>query len=509
MKLLADLHTHSKNSRFRHGKNSIEEMAIAANEMGLVEIAITDHGYAHVFRTDKQKLIEARKVVDEINKWSKTKVLLGIEANIIKEDGTLDIDAETLSMLDILVISYHRMTITDFANYFGFAKKTEVAKKRCTNAFVNAINKYPVSMVAHLDSILTTDLYEIGKACRERGTMVEINNRHTKWTDKQVQDLIDSGCMFAVSSDAHSREMVGEVDKAFEYIRKYNIPSERVVNVEFSESEKSELDRRFTAYESLYEQLAKTKKDREDVIETRRRTEITGKLSTEMEDELRKIAGEKGLEYKEYNYETVEDGYMKNMSKEDLELARQAQEYIMQKDIENEQAANGNRFEQEERQEEYKFEDNHPLMRGVGSFETKFQSLNQVIENEELAENNDEFGDVNQAVAEKSENSSIFEKFSTSSNKVQEFKEIISEGKPETEVSAQKTQARQVFKKVEPENFMDSITQTKLVAGAKPIEVKPLEEEVKKGETKKPASQKGGRKGFFIAVNSLVDDDKK
>ena len=53
MKLLADLHTHSKYSRFGHGKNSIEEMAIAANEMGLVEIGITDHGYKHFFRTTK------------------------------------------------------------------------------------------------------------------------------------------------------------------------------------------------------------------------------------------------------------------------------------------------------------------------------------------------------------------------------------------------------------------------------------------------------------------------
>ena len=127
MKLLADLHTHSKNSRFGHGKNSIEEMAIAANEIGLVEIGITDHGYSHFFKTSKQKLKQARKIVDEINSWSKTKVLLGIEADIIKEDGTIDIDNETLSMLDILIVGYHRLIFTDFAGLFGNTKKTEQA----------------------------------------------------------------------------------------------------------------------------------------------------------------------------------------------------------------------------------------------------------------------------------------------------------------------------------------------------------------------------------------------
>ena len=216
MKLLADLHTHSKNSRFNHGKNTIEEMAIAANEMGLVEIGITDHGYAHFFRTTKSKIRQARKIVDEINTWSKTKVLLGVEADIISENGDLDIDNETLAMLDILVVGYHKMIFTDFANFFGKTPKTPEARKKCTNAFINAINKYPVTMVSHLDSILKTDLYEIGKACRQRGTLVEINNRHNKWNEKQIDDLIVSGCLFAVSSDAHSREKVGDVDRALD-----------------------------------------------------------------------------------------------------------------------------------------------------------------------------------------------------------------------------------------------------------------------------------------------------
>ena len=217
MKLIADYHTHSKNSRFGHGKNSIEEMALQANERGLVEIGITDHGYAHFFRTSKEKIKKARKLIDEINEWSKTKVLLGLEADIIAEDGTLDVDNETLAMLDILIISYHRMTVTNFANYFGFTKKTKEARQKCTNAFINAIKRYPVTIVAHLDSILTTDLYEIGKVCAERGTMVEINNRHTKWNAQQVEDLIASDCMFVVSSDAHSREKVAEVKRKLAY----------------------------------------------------------------------------------------------------------------------------------------------------------------------------------------------------------------------------------------------------------------------------------------------------
>lgn len=519
MKLLADLHTHSTNSRFKHGKSSIEEMAIEANEIGLVEIGITDHGYQHFFRTSKEKLKEARKTVDDINKWSKTKVLLGIEADIISEDGTLDIDNETLSLLDILIVSYHRMTFTNFANFFGFAKKDEATRKKCTNAFINAINKYPVTIVAHLDSILSTDLYEIGKVCRERGTMVEINNRHTKWTDKQMEDLIASGCMFVVSSDAHNRNQVGEVDKAFEYIRKYEIPSERIANVKFAEEEKSDADRNFSAYQSVYEQLAKTKREREVAIETKNRTEITGRLSAEMEDELRKIAGEKGLEYQEYKQETVEDGYMKNMSDEDIALVKEAEEYIRKKRLEEAQQESGETFDDEET---LSFDDNHPLVRD--SFEEKFQPFNKSVIGIEEDEKPSIRQDSSEVVIEDDEpenvNTTAFDQLNSASSKMQMFKDIMaSGGEEEVEESKQIAQQeelpkaspvpqKQEFKKVEPENFMDSITRTNLVNRGKLVAVS--EPEPAKAPEKKTVSPRNGRRGALISVDSLIGgEDKK
>ena len=527
MKLLADLHTHSKNSRLRHGKSSIEEMAIEANERGLVEIGITDHGYSHFFRTSKDKIKEARKTVDEINKWSKTKVLLGVEADIISEDGTLDIDNETLSLLDILIVSYHRMTVTDFANFFGFAKKTEEAKKKCANAFVNAINKYPVTIVAHLDSILETDLYEIGKACRENGTLVEINNRHTKWNEKQVQDLIDSGCIFAVSSDAHTREAVGEVDKALEIIRKYNIPSERIANIEFAEEEKSEEDRKYSAYQSVYEQIAKAKRDREFVLETKRKTEITGRISSEMENELRKIAEEKGLEYQEVKRETVEEGYMKAMSDEDIDLVKQAEEYIRNQKLEDAKRESTENFDEEETLES--FDDNHPLVRE--SFEEKFQPFNKSVigieeeESESIAvqpkvEENSNVGEVQQANVA---TGSAYDQLNSSSSRMQEFRNIMSSGsdapvqevsepvkeiQQEQSVEPQQVPQKQVFKKVEPENFMDSITRTRLVNGAKPVNVSQQAQQPKTVQ-RNPVVQRGGRGGGFIAVDGLLGGNKK
>ena len=515
MKLLADLHTHSKYSRFFHGKSTIEQMVIAANELGLVEIAITDHSFKHFFGTNIVNLVKAREEIDEINKWSKTKVLLGIEADIIAEDGTLDIDNETLSMLDILVVGYHRMTFTDFAGFFGNVSKSEKARKKCTNAFINAIRKYPVTIVSHLDSVLSTDLYEIGKVCRERGTMVEINNRHTKWTEKQMNDLIDSGCMFVVSSDAHSRNMVGEIDRAIEYIKKYNIPSERVVNIQFSEEEKSDLDREFSAYRSVYEQVAKAKKAKEEALDTKFKTEITGTLSAEMEKALKDIAREKGLHYEERKLETVDGAYMRtSIEDEDMdELVSRAQNYIRSHELQSIQEENEQVIAEEEEEDEisYSFDDDHPLVKDA--FADRFQAINSVIKQSEGHKLESEENVNENDFASKKLNSDIpaYKQLDGEYMTPEDFKNLKNMINERNERESSKEKAEPVIvkpttqeKKVEPESFMDSITRTRLANNTKTTASKP-----NKPQSPKTAGQRGGKRGAFIVVDNLLTGDKK
>lgn len=333
MKLLADLHTHSKYSGPFHAKDTIEQMAYAANEQGLVEVAITDHGYNHWCGTSLYKIAKARLEIDEINKWSKTKVLLGVEADIISEDGKLDIDEDTLQIIDVLVVGYHRLIKTDFVNYFGFQKKTKEAKEKATNAFINAINKYPVTIVSHLDSILTTDLYRIGKACADKGVMVEINNRHCKWTEEQVNELIASGCLFVVSSDAHRSEDVGNVSRALAIVKKYNIPLDMIANIQLEDFEKTDQDVELEEYYSLYLAKKKEKEEKEAALAEKKKTQFTNSLSEEMESKLREIAKEKGLHYEEVQEEddlTEEYQRFRATYAETEELIKQAKDFLNQ-----------------------------------------------------------------------------------------------------------------------------------------------------------------------------------
>jgi len=362
MRLLADFHTHTKFSRFFHGKNTIEEMVNAANAIGLQEIAITDHGYNHICGTTKANIDKARKIVDEINQWSTTKVLLGYEADILSEDGTLDIDSETITKLDILLAGYHRMIKTDFASFFGKQEQTEQAIERATNAYINALEKYPITMVTHLNSILKTDLYKIGVACRKHNTMVEINSRHLNFSEEDVNNLVASGCMFAVSSDAHSRDDVGRVENCFDLIRKYQIPSEMFVNIEFSQDEMTENHREIETYYGIYKQKQEERQRKQEEFFAKKEQEFTQTLSNEMEEALGKIAREQGYAYSKPDNSFVE--YERDFEDDfdEEEIIKRAKEFLGQDISDDFQDENSNlEFENEQSVEDTVVSEDFPV----------------------------------------------------------------------------------------------------------------------------------------------------
>ena len=91
MRLLGDYHTHTIFSRSNHGKSTIKENSDFAKTKNLKEIAITDHGYGHLFYGVDKKNID--KIKQEINENSdeNLKVLYGIESNLLNFNGDIDI----------------------------------------------------------------------------------------------------------------------------------------------------------------------------------------------------------------------------------------------------------------------------------------------------------------------------------------------------------------------------------------------------------------------------------
>jgi len=233
MKLFGDFHTHSVFSKFHHGKNTIHENVSAAKEKGLKSYGITDHGPKHfLYGITKKNLKRARHIVDELNSIDNNiKIYLGVEANILSKTGKIDLSDEQIKLLDYIVMGYHKGTFTNFVGYL-FARNTEKQIQNNTDAYINAIKKYKIAFISHPNCYIKVDTLRLAKACEETNTLIEINNRHFKFTDEEMKEMIQkTNVKFIVSSDAHRAIRIGEVGNAIDMVKKHNIPLDRVVNI--------------------------------------------------------------------------------------------------------------------------------------------------------------------------------------------------------------------------------------------------------------------------------------
>ncbi len=104
--LRGDLHVHSN---WSDGSAPIEEMMLAARELGHEYCALTDHSPRLTVANglSPERLRKQLDVIDELRETvAPMRILTGIEVDIL-EDGSLDQEPELLERLDVVVASVH------------------------------------------------------------------------------------------------------------------------------------------------------------------------------------------------------------------------------------------------------------------------------------------------------------------------------------------------------------------------------------------------------------------
>lgn len=241
MKLTADYHTHTV---FSHGKGRIIENAIAAKEVGLQQIAISDHGFSHpAFGLTKGKVPTMRALCDKAKENTGIDVLLGIESNIISTEGHADLTPKMYDYFDVFLAGIHKCVLYKFKSlftlsipdlFYGFFNTKDVPKyliKNNTNAYVNLIKKNPVDVITHLNYGCVADVSEVAKAAADYGTYIELNAKKTHLTDDELYEIEKTGVNFIIGSDAHSPERVGEISLVEQTLKRVCISEDRIVNI--------------------------------------------------------------------------------------------------------------------------------------------------------------------------------------------------------------------------------------------------------------------------------------
>jgi putative hydrolase len=241
MRIIADYHTHTI---YSHGKGTIRENVEAAIKRGLKAIGICDHGPGHyLYGVKRGKIYQMRKEVDRLNReYKEIRILLGVEANIIGFDGTIDVDEEIIEMLDILLLGFHYgVLFRSVGDYLFMNVANPVSKlipigrdriiERNTEAIVKAIERYPIDIITHPGDKVKLNTKRVAEAAYKKGVALEINEKHNELSVENLKIALDTKVDFYINSDAHRPEEVGMVDEAIKRVAEANIPISRIKNL--------------------------------------------------------------------------------------------------------------------------------------------------------------------------------------------------------------------------------------------------------------------------------------
>ncbi|WP_291723065.1 DNA polymerase/3'-5' exonuclease PolX [Bernardetia sp.] len=198
--LKGTIHNHST---YSDGQNSIEQMALAAQELGHSYLVISDHSQSAFYANglNKERVEKQWEEIEILNqKLAPFRIFKGIESDILN-DGSLDYDENTLKGFEVVIASVH--------STLGMSE--EKATERLLKAIQNPYTKilgHPTGRLLLRREGYPIDHKKIIDACAECNVAIEINanpyrlDLDWKWIDYAMQKKV----WLCISPDAHSTE---------------------------------------------------------------------------------------------------------------------------------------------------------------------------------------------------------------------------------------------------------------------------------------------------------------
>jgi DNA polymerase (family 10) len=187
--LRGDLHTHTHWSA--DGKNTLEEMVVAAIERGYEYYAITDH--SHYLR-DGRMAEQLDEIEQMRERYPKLRILAGVEANI-RSNGEVDVPEDELARLDWVIASVHNAPEN---------RPTERVLEAMQNPYVDCIGHLTGRRISKRGP-RDVNVERVIEGALEAGCFLEINGQPDRLDlrDVHARAAKDAGLKLVVNSDAH------------------------------------------------------------------------------------------------------------------------------------------------------------------------------------------------------------------------------------------------------------------------------------------------------------------
>jgi len=219
-----DLQMHST---WSDGTQTLEAIVEEGLARSYQYCAVTDHSYglpiAH--GVSMHRLFEQHRAIDALNAThrGRFRLIKGIEANI-RADGSVDMNAQELRQLELVVAAPHS------------ALRTSADQ---TKRMVRAVKTPGVHILGHPRGRkygsrpgVTADWDRVFAAAEKARVAVEIDGDPSRQdVDHELaRRALEAGCLFALDSDAHSTRELRYAETAIAHARLAGIPKERIIN---------------------------------------------------------------------------------------------------------------------------------------------------------------------------------------------------------------------------------------------------------------------------------------
>jgi DNA polymerase (family X) len=209
------------------GRNTLAEMAAAADALGWEYLGIADHSKSSVVANglNEERLLKQVAEIRALNasKRFKVHVFAGVECDILA-DGRLDFDDSILTQLDYVVASVHNLFAQDEATM--------------TARIVRALEHPCTMMLGHLSGRLLlkregyrVDVTKAIDAAIANGVIMEINASPWRldldW--RHWRKAAERGLLCAINPDAHDTGSLGHVRAGVNVARKGGLRCEQVL----------------------------------------------------------------------------------------------------------------------------------------------------------------------------------------------------------------------------------------------------------------------------------------
>jgi DNA polymerase (family 10) len=198
-----DLHAHST---WSDGRNTIAEMAEAAQKRGYQYLAVSDHSpkLRVAGGVSPENLKKKKREIDQLNTGLKGfRVLFGTEVEI-DTDGNLDYNSAILSEFDIVVAAIH----SGFEQ--GREQLTRRLVKACQSKYVNII-AHPMGARGGKRDPYDIDFKEVCRAAVDNRVFLEVNSSPARLdlNSSNVFFAKGRGVSFVINTDAHHVDHMG------------------------------------------------------------------------------------------------------------------------------------------------------------------------------------------------------------------------------------------------------------------------------------------------------------